>query len=163
MAILGTLKVTTSTDREIVTAQLYGESHFVHSFQGQSRSLARPLHLVLPLVGILGGVAPMFGLLGLTALGWSRRRVLTGVVVVSLGYVLLACVPAEIAVFLRDAATGRTVLTLDNLVFGGFGLLVCGVAILTAWQLVCGSRRRVPARRTELIRPSAWIGSWSSG
>ena len=124
---------------EIITAQLYGESHFLHSFQGQSHGLMRIFHLALPLVGILGGVAPVLALLGLSALGWSRRAVLAGAGVVAVGYALLICIPDQNSVFLRDPVTHRDVFSLNTLVFGAFGVAVCAISVMTAWRLVHGA------------------------
>jgi hypothetical protein len=121
---------------EALTAGLYGESHFLHSFRGQPHGLDRPLHLLLPLVSTLGGVAPAIALVGLAALGLSRRGVLAGGAAVLLGYGLIAAVPEEGAAWLRNPPVGWTGLTLNNLVFGAFGMVVCAVVGRTVWRLV---------------------------
>jgi hypothetical protein len=121
---------------EALIAGLYGESHFLHSFHGQGHGFDRPLHLLFPLVGILGGVAPAVALVGLVASGVRWRGVLAGMAAVTLGYALLACVPEEAAAWFRVAAYGRTGLTLNNLVFGTLGAFTCGVSALAAWRLL---------------------------
>ncbi|MBI1916521.1 MAG: hypothetical protein HYS12_17570 [Planctomycetes bacterium] len=150
---------------EFVTAQLYGESHFLHSFRGQSHSLVRPLHLVVPLVGILGGVAPVVGLVGLSALGLSRRVLLASGVAIALGYVLIVFIPDRNAEVLRSPVVQRTWISLNSLVFGALGLAVCGVAVLTAWRLVRGPREQSSTERDQDIAPARadyfvvlWLG-----
>ena len=59
---------------EFVVAHGQGESHFLlHFRQRQGHSLARVLHLTLPLIGHVAGLAPAIALLGLIARGASRR------------------------------------------------------------------------------------------
>jgi hypothetical protein len=106
--------------------------------------MARPFYLILPLVGILGGVAPVVGLLGLSALGMSRRGVLAGALAVALAYALVALVP------------NRGGAAVNSAVFGALGAGVCAVAALTAWRLVWGQREASPVRLDWFV--VLWLG-----
>jgi 4-amino-4-deoxy-L-arabinose transferase-like glycosyltransferase len=109
---------------EGLVAYLYSRSHFVYHFQvlGMSRLDRRVPSLVLPLVGILGALAPSLTLSAWVALGASRRMILAGAAVAAMGYALLAYVPSHHATFLHDAVTGKPRLTLNNLVVGILGV-----------------------------------------
>ncbi len=79
---------------EFLTAVLYGESHFLFAGQGRgSGSLAELLKdkavLLPPLFEYLGGLLPAVGLLGLAALGTSRRRLAAAAAVVVAGFAAL--------------------------------------------------------------------------
>jgi hypothetical protein len=110
---------------EAWVAARYGESHFLHSLAHQPGSAIRPFRLALPFVTILGAVAVVPGLLLLRAGGWPGRHLALLVVVLAAGYVLLAVVPDEAAVLW--ARKGKSVLTLNHLVFGPPGLLLAGL------------------------------------
>ncbi len=134
----------------------YGESHFLHSLRHQSKPLWTKAQLLLPLVAFMGGLAPCLALLGLTALGARRRVVLALGAVIAGGYVLLACVPEGWATFAREGGTGKPRFTLNHVLFGSFGLLVCAVV---------GAVGRRLSRRGALVRTRradwfvlAWLG-----
>jgi hypothetical protein len=111
----------------------YGESHFLFHRRLGPEGIGRLFNLIVPLVGILGGAASTVGLLALAALGVRPRAVIGYGLVLGLGYLLLAWVPGSCSTLLRDAASGRNRLTLNNLVVGPAGLLVCvGVAAAAA-------------------------------
>lgn len=117
---------------ETAVALRYGESHFLYHWRHGPNGFGRLLHLTPPLVGILGGAAPAVGLLALAALRAPRRAVIGLGVLLGVGYLLLACVPEAEAVFLRDPASGKPRLTLNNLLVGPAGLLVCGAVAAVA-------------------------------
>jgi hypothetical protein len=121
---------------EVLIALRYGESHFLHSFHSQSGSIVRYFKLILPLVGILGGIAPGITLLGLTALGLSRRGVAGGGMTMVLGYLLLGCVPERWATLPANSVSGLDQLTLNTLIFGIFGITVCATMGLVIWRLI---------------------------
>jgi len=117
----------------------YGESHFLYSFHQRDRIFwLRVTRSVLPLVGIMGGVAPVLAMLGLTALEVSRRVVRISGGAVFLGYLLIALVPDEYAAWLRDPQTGQGRLMLNHLVFGTFGLAAGGIGLAVVRRLLVG-------------------------
>lgn len=121
---------------EAYTAARYGESHFLYGLRARGGDVfGRAKHLALPLLGLLGGLSPALGLLGLVALGARGRRVLLAGAVVALGFIVLAAVPESHAALWRDPSTGRSPLTLNSAVFGFFGAMVCFVTVLSAARL----------------------------
>jgi hypothetical protein len=139
----------------------YGESHFLCSLrQREGRVVARMAHLALPLLGILGEVAPALGLLGLCALGWPRRAIaLAGLIIVAV-FVLVACVPEPSATLVRAGATGKEQLTLNNLVFGNLGIGVGAVLAAVTWRLAKGENRRATLGCFERVETFLllWLG-----
>ncbi len=109
---------------EGIVAFAYGKSHFVYHFRTLGMLLLhkRAPRLILPLVGILGGLAPALALLALAALGAPPWMILAGAGVGAIGYILLALVPSQHATFILNPATGKAALTLNNLVVGILGL-----------------------------------------
>ncbi len=120
---------------EVFIAQRYGESHFIYSLHQRGGGFwTRMARLILPLFGLLGGLAPALGLLGLAALRARRRLIVVAGIATCIGYLALACVPDCYAVLLRDAG-GRERLTLSNVIFGLCGLGVCVSVGGAAWRL----------------------------
>lgn len=112
-----------------------GESHFLCSLgQRSGGTVKRALHQALPLLTLVGGVAPAVALLGLTALGWSRRWVVGVAVAVLLGFVALAAVPTSSATLL-SGPNGQPWLTLSNLVYGLLSALVWGTTAVAVYRL----------------------------
>jgi hypothetical protein len=142
---------------EALVAWKYGESHFWHEFQEGDRDslLERFQSLTLPLVTLLGGVAPVVALLNLAALG--RRCwlwVVAGWLVVAYGAV--ACFEADLTVAatpsscLVESPLARTMsCSLERLVFTATGGLVILTLAAVIWRLL-----RV--ERGGLWRPSNW-------
>jgi hypothetical protein len=121
---------------ESFTALRYGESHFLYSLhQRDGHFWIRIVHLAFPLLGMLGGIAPALGLLGLVALGAHRKVVVTAALLIGGGYLVVALVPEPYATFLRDPATGKARLTLNNVVFGASGATVVGIALAVVGRL----------------------------
>jgi hypothetical protein len=120
-----------------------GESMFLHNLQKhEGHLLARWLRLSGPLLTLTGGVGPAIMLLGLVALRLPRRIVLGAGAIVLLGYALLAIVPGSYTTLLRNASTEKARLTLNNVVFGALGWLLCGTLAAVAWRLCRSSWRR---------------------
>ena len=127
---------------EVFIALRYGESHFIYSLHQRDAGFwTRIARLILPLFGLLGGLAPALGLLSLAALRLRRRLVLVAGIAVCTGYLVLVFVPDCYAVLIRDAG-GRERLTLSNVIFGLCGLGVCVSIGGTAWRLC---RQHAPA------------------
>ena len=129
---------------ECLIAHAYGESHFLRALHDREAPPMGKLLLVQPLLGILGGTASAAAVLGLAALGARRRVVLTAATVVLLGFAAVAFLPARYGVLLGGAQPGRPKLSVNTLVFGGFGLALCGLLAAAAWRLC------------RLGRPGAW-------
>ena len=106
---------------EFVTVHLYGHSHFLARYTRTEG--AEPLfkiRLLLPLIGTMGGLAPVIAMMGLGALGASHRKVLAGTLLALSGYVLLACLPEKYAVFISSHdASHQARLTLNSVLFDG--------------------------------------------
>jgi hypothetical protein len=106
----------------------YGQSHFQAALAQRPFDLREKLHLVAPLVGLLGGVAWSHVLLlagGLTRhrwLGWLQ------VALVSLGWLAVAFIPDRYAVLVPSANPGRPGLTITSLVTGGSGVVLLAVS-----------------------------------
>jgi hypothetical protein len=113
-----------------------GESHFLyHSRHRDTGDPRRLLQLVLPLWSLLGGIAPAAGLVGLTALGYSRARFWWITASVAAAFIAIALVPASWAVFVRNPETHKPVVTLSNVVYGWLGLLCWSTIVATAYAL----------------------------
>jgi hypothetical protein len=122
-------------------------------------------HLLQALPTLLGGLAPAVMLLGLTALGCSRRVVLGAGAGVGVGYLLLGIVPDSAAVLLRSPHTGKPWLTLPWAVCGTLGIATCVTLAAVVRRLWQGPRPegwpwlgpRWPARRAEWFL-LLWLG-----
>jgi hypothetical protein len=123
----------------------YGESHFLFHYQDNDSTLDSKLVLILPLLTILGGITGPILLLGIAALGCSRRIVWGAIAALALGYLLLALVPEDHATFTIDPDNGQERLTLNNALFGGLGLELLAVTALVIIQLF-----RVPEPKREV-------------
>jgi hypothetical protein len=129
---------------EAYVAAVYGESHFLLHLGRHGVPLVRRLRLVLPLLTLLGALAPCLGLLGLAALGASRRALLGAAAFVGLAY-LAALVPQPWQILIRSPEDGAPRTTLTALFFGLTGTGVVTVLAAVAWRLV---------RRGAACRPS---------
>jgi 4-amino-4-deoxy-L-arabinose transferase-like glycosyltransferase len=144
---------------EGIVAFAYGNSHFLYHVRalGMLHLYKRVPRLVLPLVGLLGGLAPTIALLALVALGAPSWTILAAAAVGIMGYTLLALVPSHDAIFILDPATERTRLTLNNLVVGIPGLAFWSSLVAVGRRLV----RSLSTGRGEVAllhpQPTAWF------
>lgn len=149
---------------EYVTFRLYGESHFLHQLRYSSQSLLDKLELVGPLFSIVGGVAPVVGLLALSALHCRRAHVVLAGGVVLLGYGIVALVGISFTgqttaeVLNRPAKVVFFFFSLSDVIYAGWGIAIFSLLVLTALRL-CQFRR---GRGKELLRswqrrPIAWF------
>ena len=112
---------------EWLLVALQGESHFMGQFrQRQRHPFHRAIHLIMPLLTQVAGLAPAVALLGLKALGWTGRGTLAAGVAVAGAFALLALVPSQSA--LIEGSNGKPVLTPANLIYGFLGILVWGAS-----------------------------------
>jgi hypothetical protein len=124
---------------EGLIAWKYGDSHFLYQLHDSGQSLSEKIFLALPLLSLLGGVAPFVGMLGLIALAVRRWVIeLAGAAVVST-CLLLACVGVTYTADVTPSPWLPLVVgshpekfTLAFVVFGLLGLMVCAVT----WRLV---------------------------
>jgi hypothetical protein len=114
----------------------YGDSHFLLALHERQRPLTEKFRLALPLVSLLGATVPALALLGMGALGASRRALLAGLLLLAAGYLAVVIVPPAHAVLLAGSKPGRPLLTVNSLVFGALGLAVWGVLATAVWRLL---------------------------
>jgi hypothetical protein len=135
---------------ESLVVARHGTSHFLCAcayFHALNHSpWAKLGHLLLALPTLLGGLAPGVILVGLAALGRSRRLVLLAGAAVVLGYLLLLVVPESWAILLRYPQTDKAALTLSTVVYGTWGASFC----LTVGAVVCRLLRRETAQHGRL-------------
>jgi hypothetical protein len=137
---------------ELLVALLYGRSHFLLALSGGSGILGRLGQLEF-LFTYLGGLAPAAGLIGLAALGFSRRFLLLAAGAVGLGFLLIALVGTR---FVNDLAPGKPVVfELAEVVFLLFGFAGAMVTAAIAWKLWVQDRG--PERRTTAFL-LLWLG-----
>jgi hypothetical protein len=118
---------------EVFVAVRNGESHFLCNLVRQEGSLVEKSGpLFRALLNLTGGLAPATALLGLIALGLSRRLVLASGAAVLLGFGLVALVP-------QSEGAGMTA---SALVCRVLGLLLAGTVVAVAWRLMRGKVRR---------------------
>ena len=99
--------------------QTYGDSHFLYHLRAPFGAVKK-YTLIMPLVTLLGGVAPVQFLIALFALRARRHFVWTGAGLVIIGFLLVACLDDGIAQSLRS----------ETAAFGLLGLLVLSTLFL---------------------------------
>ena len=139
---------------EAYVASVYGESHFLLHLRRHGVPPAAKLRLVLPLLTSLGALAPCLGLLGLAALGASRRAMLAAAGFAALGLAAVALLPTEVQILTRSPEDGAPRATLSAAVFALTGIGVAAVSLAAALRLL---RRGAGAWRTEWFLV-LWLG-----
>jgi acetyl esterase/lipase len=132
-------------------ASAYGESHFLFHLRQRGVPLLAKLRLVLPLLTCLGGLAPCLGVLGLAALGASRRAVLAAAAFAGLGLAAAALLPTEWQVLTRSPEDGALRATLSAALFALTGLGVAAVTLTAAWRLLRRGAGFQPAFGTRQV------------
>ncbi len=124
---------------ECLLAWSQGESHFLVQLKiRQDAFFWRCLHLVLPLLSHMAGLASAVALLGLMALGWTGRWVLAAGLGMLSGFAILAIVPSQAP--LLTGADGTSILTFSNLVYSLLAAPVWYIFIRGCLQLVRQTR-----------------------
>jgi hypothetical protein len=146
---------------ELLTALLYGRSHFLYAADNGVPLLERLLlkaNLLLPLLGVLGGIAAPLALLGLAALRVPRGGIILTGILFLCGYLLVACLGVDFtarahleALPLAPDDVPVASFALDLIVFGIMGLVVAAVLLTAAGRLAPGVGRHV-----------AWVARWSA-
>jgi hypothetical protein len=136
---------------EFLIALLYGQSHFLYALRENVSPLSSKFGLWLPLVGILGTIAPPAALLGLAALRVSGRTLILAGGAVVLAYALVAAAGVQFTA--QGDVAGAPLIrngdrpvdfTLELVVFLLVGLGVAGVAAAVAGRLGWAARMDVP-------------------
>jgi hypothetical protein len=120
---------------EGLTALRYGQSNFLYvsAVYGSVHLLSKYAYLALPLVTLMGALAPALTLLGCTALKVRGRFIIAAAIVILCGYLALAFVPEQFQSF---RILNRQ-FTLAQLFFSVFGIASFCTLIAVIWQL-CG-------------------------
>ncbi|PHX63874.1 MAG: hypothetical protein CK551_03770, partial [Planctomycetaceae bacterium] len=101
-----------------------GQSHFIiHLGQRKGNFIGRCLHLILPLLTQVGGIATIIALIGMLACKVAPRIITITAVLIFLGFASLALIPADFLT-LKDLQSGRIWLTLSTVVYGLMAILV---------------------------------------
>ena len=141
---------------EFWIAGVSGESYFLFHCRGrQHHALSRVLHLILPLLSQVAGLAAVVGLFGLTALRWKRRTGLLASFVMIGGLLVLILTPSQAPLLM--GSSGKPILTISNLVYTGAAVIVW----LVLTQLCVGLVRRAnsnPSERAITYFLLVWLG-----
>lgn len=142
---------------EALVAVRYGQSHFLGNLS-QAGDPADKLNLGLPLLGIVGGTAPVVGLLGLAALRLPGRWLGAAAAATALGYLAIAFVPSALTNIQVDPATGAGQFTLEHLVQGLLGIQFSAVLVGVVGRLLCGDERQRGASDRDSWFLVLWLG-----
>ncbi len=126
---------------EFLTALLYGESHFLHSFRGSSSSLMQKGSLVMVFFSYLGGTAPFLFVLGLAALGARRRWQAAAAAAVVVGFALIVLLDATFVGTVRPSPQLFGLIDTPKWEFPGGEIVFVAFAAGGAAVLVLGVRR----------------------
>jgi hypothetical protein len=109
---------------EVVTVFLYGESSFLCNLHQQDRNPTKYLHLALPLLTLMGGVAPALGLFGLAALGARRGAIIAAMIVIALAFGSVLFIPEAYATLTSHMTVTHAALGVLGLFWAASGLAV---------------------------------------
>lgn len=146
---------------EIFVAGQHGQSHFLYHlrdtdswlaprdqpmtwWQGIWRRIDAKLYLFWPLLPIVGGIGPALVLLGLAALRVNQYIIVFLGGFMMIGYVAVAALEETFNVhtLLPGNADGATFgpLTLEQIIFGVYGVILIGTTVGVLWMLHVGGR-----------------------
>jgi 4-amino-4-deoxy-L-arabinose transferase-like glycosyltransferase len=114
---------------EVITVFLYGESSFLCNLHQQDRNPTKYLHLALPLLSLMGGVAPALALFGLAALGATRRVLIAGLIGVAAAFCSVLLIPETYATLTKH-------MTVTHAALGGLGVLWAGSGFAVGYRLL---------------------------
>lgn len=113
-----------------------GQSHFlIHLGQRKGNFIRRCLHLILPLLTQVGGIATIIALIGMLACKVAPRIIQITAVLIFMGFISLALLPAEFLT-LKDSQSGHTWLTLSTILYGLMAALVWGTLGTVIFKLL---------------------------
>jgi len=174
---------------EVYVAEQHGESHFLHHASDADRWLLpsdravgfwegiwiriqEKSPLFWPLLPVIGGVSPAAIALGLAALGVRRWIVGAAGGLMVLGYIFVAALQADFIVRIAESAgldDGSRFgmgdperlgpLTLEQAVFGAYGIALIGTTLCLLWRL-CSVPRQTDAEPTTNEEESLLESTW---
>lgn len=116
-----------------------GQSHFlIHLGQRKGNFIRRCLHLILPLLTQVGGIATIIALLGLLACRVAPRIIIITAVLILMAFASLALIPTDFFT-LKDSQSGRVWLTLSTIVYGLMAALVWSTLGTVVFKLLATS------------------------
>jgi hypothetical protein len=152
---------------ELLTAMLYGRSHFLNALDGADDPLTKLL-LLAPFLGQLGGIAPALIIFALAALGVRWRGLLAATGVALLGYALVLSFEgrseSEAAVALLpfgpDIAIPESYQIAQTIffLFGVGGAVVLGFVARRLW-----TTQTEPDARRDTLFLFLWLGLEMAG
>ncbi|MCS6852593.1 MAG: hypothetical protein NZ700_15665 [Gemmataceae bacterium] len=127
---------------EAWVAGQYGVSHFLHNVRMYERAgvWSEKWHLAGPLLSNLGGVGPVVAAFGAAVLARRRWLALPAAAAALLLYLAVMFAPDDWLMITRPGAAGG--IHLENLLFGGCGMALVGIVLVTAVRLLGGRWRR---------------------
>ena len=109
---------------------IQGESHFLVGFQQRkSNPFIRAVHIALPLLTQMAGLAAVIALLGHAAAGRSQLRLRAAVIIVLAAVATIGCLETQAALLVSE--NGKTILAPSHVIYGVLALLV--------WSAIGGS------------------------
>jgi hypothetical protein len=137
-------------------ARTIGESHFLFHFRvRQPHAVSRVVHLVLPLLSQVAGVAAVVALFAMTTLRWKRRTVqLAGFVMIG-GLVTLVLTSSQTP--LLTESSGKPILTISNLVYTAAAVIVWSVLAQLCVRLAMRNNSNAPERAITCFL-LVWLG-----
>jgi len=145
---------------EVVTALLYGQSHFLLGTLQYHGSIKSKLDLIQPLPGQLGSAAPALILLCLAGLGCSARKFAAMALIVGLAFAAVTFVPDRAVASLGQLLHLRS-LTMSSVVFGLLGLMLTATLAMVAWRLTRQPRSLDDAAaRSALFSVDGFLVLW---
>ena len=116
-----------------------GQSHFIiHLGQRKGNFIRRCLHLILPLLTQVGGIATIIALIGMLACKVAPRIIIITAVLIFIAFATLALIPADFLT-LKDSQSGRIWLTLSTIVYGLMAILVWSTLGTVVFKLLATS------------------------
>jgi 4-amino-4-deoxy-L-arabinose transferase-like glycosyltransferase len=145
------------------TAWKYGESHFLYHLQ-HGLPARRKLGLFVPLVTMLGSVAPALAVLGAGALRWPRKVAWGLATFIGLSFVVLIIGPDEQNTELvRRFVVGTEPITATDVLFGAIGLIVMGTWLSAARALAAHTKAAVVEPEERRQQLDTWFVIWWLG
>jgi len=135
---------------EWLMALRYGSSHFLFHAHQSDATVWDKATLTFPLLGVLGATSPALALLGLHALNVRRRTLVKTASALLAGFFLVGTIPSPYRTIRWHLAGQSDQVRVEDVVFGGAGILVVAVAVVVLFRLcrlTGGWRRRLQAGR----------------
>jgi len=126
---------------EIFINYSQGQSHFIiHLGQRKGNFIRRCLHLILPLLTQVGGIAVAVALIGLVACRAKVRITYLFVILISVGFISLALIPTNLLT-LKDSQSGRNWLTISTILYGLMAAFVWSIMGIVIFKLLSSNSK----------------------